>query len=565
VSEAIDFAHYYAELAPQLDAVDGARFVPSRVTLVTPPWNFPVSIPAGCTLGALAAGSGVVLKPAPEAERCAAVLATTVRRALTAAGVSPDVLRMLAIDERALGRRLIAHPDVDRVVLTGAYETAQLFREFRPDLPLLGETSGKNAIVVTPSADVDLAVKDIVASAFGHAGQKCSAASLLVLVGSVGSSRRFLGKLVDAASSLAVGPADDPATQLGPVIAAPSGKLHDAVTRLGEGESWLLPPRRLDESGRLWSPGIRLGVRRGSWFSRVECFGPVLGVMSAATLADAIAIVNDVDFGLTSGLHSLDGDEIATWLGLVQAGNVYVNRGITGAVVRRQPFGGWKKSSVGPGAKAGGPSYLLGLGSWRTEPSRSTTRRFVPAVRRLLDAAGVLGPDAAAFLERSAGSDAEAWERDFAPRDVSGLWAERNVLRHVPTAVTVRLAEGEPPASLVRVVAAGVLARAPLTVSLPPGLQRSVLDAVREVADVLEQTDSDWLDHACATAPARIRFVGSAVPTLEKALGGRPDVSVWGGPVTEAGRVELLPFVREQAISMTAHRFGTPRTQAPCH
>jgi RHH-type proline utilization regulon transcriptional repressor/proline dehydrogenase/delta 1-pyrroline-5-carboxylate dehydrogenase len=101
-----------------------------------------------------------------------------------------------------------------------------------------------------------------------------------------------------------------------------------------------------------------------------------------------------------------------------------------------------------------------------------------------------------------------------------------------------------------------------LTVSLPPGVQRSVLVAVREVADVVEQTDSDWLDHACVTAPARIRFVGSAVRALEEALGGRPDVSVWGGPVTEAGRVELLPFVREQAISMTAHRFGTP--QAPC-
>ncbi|MDQ1679523.1 MAG: RHH-type transcriptional regulator, proline utilization regulon repressor / proline dehydrogenase, partial [Frankiaceae bacterium] len=337
VSEAVDFAHYYAELAASLDDVDGARFVPSRLTLVTPPWNFPVSIPAGSALGALAAGSAVVLKPAPEAERCAAVLVGTIRSALAGSRVSPDVLRLLPIDENGLGRQLLTHPAVHRVVLTGAYETAELFRGFRHDLPLLAETSGKNAIVVTPSADVDLAVKDIVASAFGHAGQKCSAASLVVLVGSVAHSRRFLGKLLDAASSLAVGRADDPATQLGPVITQPAGKLLRALTTLGDGESWLLAPRCLDESGRLWSPGIRAGVRPGSWFHRTECFGPVVGLMTAGTLTEAIEWVNDVDFGLTSGLHSLDAGEIGTWLSKVQAGNLYINRGITGAIVRRQP------------------------------------------------------------------------------------------------------------------------------------------------------------------------------------------------------------------------------------
>uniref|UniRef100_UPI002028ACB2 bifunctional proline dehydrogenase/L-glutamate gamma-semialdehyde dehydrogenase n=1 Tax=Actinotalea sp. C106 TaxID=2908644 RepID=UPI002028ACB2 len=406
VSEAVDFAYYYAELARGLERVDGASFVPAALTLVTPPWNFPVAIPAGSTLASLAAGSAVVLKPAGEAERCGAVLAEI----LWEAGVPREALRLVQVDEGTLGESLVAHPAVDRVVLTGAYETAELFRSFRPDLPLLAETSGKNTLIVTPSADLDLAVKDVVQSAFGHAGQKCSAASLVVLVGSVATSRRFRDQLVDAASSLVVGYPQDPRTQMGPVITAASGKLLRGLTELDPGERWALEPRRLDDTGRLWSPGIRTGVVRGSRTHRTEYFGPVLGIMTAATLEEAIAVANDVDYGLTAGLHSLDRTEIATWLETIQAGNLYVNRGITGAIVQRQPFGGWKRSAVGPGTKAGGPSYLFGLGSWTSAPARDGVSPRHPAVVGVLAAArSALTEDEALRLERAVRSDAAAW------------------------------------------------------------------------------------------------------------------------------------------------------------
>ena len=136
VSEAVDFANYYAATARELDRVSGAVFVPARLTVVTPPWNFPVAIPAGGVLAALAAGSGVVFKPAPQARRCAAVVAKAVWEVLDATGVPRDVLALVDVDEGALGQRLVSHPEVDRVILTGAYETAQLFRSFRADLPL---------------------------------------------------------------------------------------------------------------------------------------------------------------------------------------------------------------------------------------------------------------------------------------------------------------------------------------------------------------------------------------------------------------------------------------------
>ena len=182
--------------------------------MVTPPWNFPVAIPAGSVLAALASGAGVIIKPAPQARRSAAVMV----EALWAGGVPRDLLAFVDLDEGDLGRELVAHPSVDRVILTGAWETAKLFRSWRPDLPLLAETSGKNAIIVTPSADLDLAVADVVKSAFGHAGQKCSAASLVILVGSVAKSERFRRQLIDSVTTLRVGYSQEATTVMGPII-----------------------------------------------------------------------------------------------------------------------------------------------------------------------------------------------------------------------------------------------------------------------------------------------------------------------------------------------------------
>jgi RHH-type proline utilization regulon transcriptional repressor/proline dehydrogenase/delta 1-pyrroline-5-carboxylate dehydrogenase len=328
-----------------------------------------------------------------------------------------------------------------------------------------------------------------------------------------------------------------------------AGKLLDGLTRLGPGERWLLEPRRLDEEGRLWTPGIRDGVRRGSPLHRVEYFGPVLGVMTAATLDEAIELVDDVDFGLTSGLHSLDPAEVRTWLDRAQAGNLYVNRGITGAIVRRQPFGGWKRSAVGPGSKAGGPNYLAGLTGWEPAPATATAAIDSDRVRSLLAAArSVLGDAETAVVERAAGSDARAWAEHFAQSDVSGLWAERNVLRYVAQPVEIRLAAGAPVADLVRVLAAGALAGSKMRVSVGTALPASLAAAVP--AEVRVESDQTW---AAGLGSGRVRLIGGSA-----AIPATPDLAVWSGPVTEAGRIELLPFLHEQAISITAHRFGNP-------
>ncbi|MFZ4896564.1 bifunctional proline dehydrogenase/L-glutamate gamma-semialdehyde dehydrogenase [Plantibacter sp. Mn2098] len=618
VSEAIDFANYAAANARGLDEVRGARFVPSRVTLVVPPWNFPVAIPAGGVLSALAAGSGVVIKPAPQAKRSAAVLV----EALWDAGVPRDVLALVDVAEDELGEHLVTHPDVDRVVLTGSFETAALFRSWRADLPLLAETSGKNAIIVTPSADLDLAVADIVQSAFGHAGQKCSAASLVILVGSVARSERFLRQLEDAVRSVRVGWPADAGTRMGPIIEPAGEKLLEGLTSLRLGEHWLVQPQLLDDSdvtgdapsGRLWSPGVRTGVQAGSPFHTTEYFGPVLGVMHAPTLADAIRFQNATPYGLTTGIHTLDADDLAEWVDHVEAGNLYVNRGITGAIVQRQPFGGWKRSSVGTGAKAGGPNALFGLGDWIPDPGSSSRtlhlRGLDTRIAKLIEAAQPsLTYEAFDVLRRSALSDAVEWGTEFGEvKDVSKLGVERNLFRYRPVPVTVRMAAGADLGDALRVLIAAVRSRSAFTLSLGGRLPREVRDWLTELDIAVSlETDEQWLTRMAARAPidagdgveapvfpTRVRIVGprrepvfepaidegAEVPTeaaggvgaaaslrvdpeplalrLSEALGGDPEIAIYAGPVTQSGRVELLPFLREQSISITAHRFGTP-------
>ncbi|MGM7680115.1 bifunctional proline dehydrogenase/L-glutamate gamma-semialdehyde dehydrogenase [Microbacterium sp. A94] len=557
VSEAIDFAHYYAESAKRAASIEGATHKPVGLAVVTPPWNFPVAIPAGSTMAALAAGSPVIIKPARQARRSGAVMI----EALWEAGVPRDALQYVQLDGRELGQQLISAPAVERVILTGGYETAELFRSFRPDLPLLAETSGKNAIIVTPHADLDLAAKDVAYSAFGHAGQKCSAASLVILVGSVARSERFRRQLIDAVGSYQVGQPWEGPSRIGPLIGPAEGKLLHALTTLEPGEKWVIEPEKLDQDGKMWRPGIREGVVAGSPFHLTEYFGPVLGIMTAKTLDEATAMVNAIDYGLTSGLHSLDEDEVAQWLASVQAGNLYVNRGITGAIVQRQPFGGWKKAAVGAGTKAGGPSYLIGLSDWEDAPvaADAPTDALSRAALAALKAADA---DAdAAWLQGALSTDVAAWRDEFgAVRDATGLVTEHNALRYDVVPVTIRLEQANA-AEAIRVIAAGIRTGSRLSVSTAVALPATVASWLsKSSVGVAVEDEASWGARAARLAAdgGRIRLVGAAAASVTAHTGGSPAVAVYTGPVLSAGRIELLPFLREQAVSISAHRFGTP-------
>ncbi len=573
ISEAIDFARYYADaalhLAPGHAMTDGATFDAPALTLVTPPWNFPVAIPIGGVLAALAAGSGVIIKPAHPVPRCTEIAV----EALWAAGVPEEVLHVVRTDEGDVGRHLVSHTGVDQVVLTGGIDTADLFSSWRRGRTLgprvLAETSGKNALVITPAADVDLAVADLVKSAFGHAGQKCSAASLAILVGSAARFPRLRRQLIDAVRSVRVGWPQDLGAVMGPVIEPPSGKLLRALTTLEKGETWLVEPRRLDDSGRLWSPGLKEGVAPGSFFHLTEVFGPVLGIMHARDLDEAIRWQNATRFGLTGGIHSLDPDEIDQWLVSVEVGNAYVNRGTTGAIVRRQSFGGWKDSAVGAGAKAGGPNYVAALGAWI--PDGMPTRRRQP-LPRVAAVASSLAPllrsqEEAAWFEAAVESDAYAWETEFGHgRDETGLASELNEFRYRPVPlVVVRCEAGTSWVELARVLVGAELVGAPVRLSLTQSVSdelddllsgsgegRALADALRPLRVTAEGPMSSWFDDGPVPG-SRVRVLGGAHHLADEVVAG---AEVRVGPVLANGRRELLTMLREQSISRTLHRFG---------
>jgi len=560
VSEAIDFAAWYARAYDDLDT-DGA--VPSAlgVVVVTPPWNFPFAIPAGGVLAALMAGNAVILKPAPETVRTAWVLANQ----LWEAGIPRAVLQFVPCPDDEVGQALVTDPRTAAVVLTGAYETARMFQGWKPDITLFAETSGKNSLVITAAADPDQAVKDLVRSAFGHAGQKCSAASLAIVEGSLYDAPAFRRQLRDAVTSLAVGRSDDPASAVTPVIRPPSGPLARGLTTLDAGEEWLVEPRMVDGNPCLWSPGVKLGVRPGSWYHRTECFGPVLGLMRADDLDHAIELQNASDFGLTGGIHSLDAREVERWRSRVQVGNAYVNRGTTGAIVRRQPFGGWKRSAFGPGAKAGGPNYVLQFSTWRQAADPVSGAEPAPAVAGLAaDLAAVLpgGPDGpeAATLQAAARSQAAAMADEFGvAHDPSQLHGETNTFRYRTLRRAVLRVSGAHRAADLEIAIVALAARtAGLALAVSADVDSPVLAVLRRSGRQV-RIEADEAFAARLAAPGGpgevVRHLGPVAVDVRRAAADR-HLAIIDAAAVAGGRLELRWCFREQAVSESTHRYG---------
>ncbi|MCU0301260.1 MAG: bifunctional proline dehydrogenase/L-glutamate gamma-semialdehyde dehydrogenase [Candidatus Nanopelagicales bacterium] len=515
IAEAIDFARFYGRSAIRLLEA-GPASAPVGAVVVVPPWNFPYAIPAGGVLAALAAGNTVILKPAPESVATAWLLV----QQLWQAGVPHEVLQFVPTRDDEVGQHLVTHPGVAAVVLTGSWATARLFTEWKPDLRLLAETSGKNALLISATADIDAAVKDLVASAFGHAGQKCSAASLAIVEASVYDNPAFFRQLRDAVTTEHVGPGTDPAVVIGPVIRPAEGPLHRALTTLDTGESWLVTPRQLDDTGHLWSPGVKIGVQPGSWSHRTEWFGPVLGVMRAPDFATAIAWQNDVEYGLTAGLHALDVHECETWIERIEAGNAYVNRGTTGAIVNRQPFGGWKKSAVGPTAKAGGEQYVACLRDWAPP-------------------AGALGND-----------EVQRWWAEIggAARDLTGLTVERNLVRFRPLAkpLLVRVDADTRREDLETVRRLSARTGTPILLSA----------AASRGADTVVESVEAARGRVARGEVSRVRWLSGEDAGDLAVVGLTVGVSVDRRPIAGSVAVEGPRWMHEQSVCITAHRYG---------
>lgn len=351
VSEAIDFANYYAQNMLDLEQQSQQNYEYGGVQLVLSPWNFPIAIPIGGVLASLAAGKRVILKPSQNA----AASGYLVSKALWDAGIPKSAFAFLPSHENTLDPLLSKPKLFDAVILTGSTNTAKYLLDRTPYLPLFAETGGKNATIVTALSDREQAIENVVQSAFGNAGQKCSATSLLILEEEVFNDPHFKALLKDCTESKTFGDPWNLETDIGP-LAVPVNENLRKVLESTPDSQWLLKP--ILQGDFLLSPGILWDIDKDDFVFQNELFGPILSVLKAKNLEEAIALVNSTDYGLTSGIESLDPNEVDVWATKIKAGNLYANRPTTGAIVQRQPFGGMKASGFGFGMKAGGPNYV---------------------------------------------------------------------------------------------------------------------------------------------------------------------------------------------------------------
>ena len=550
VSEAIDFCRFYPISMTLFDELPTVSYRPKGIILVIPPWNFPLAIPVGGVASALAGGNSVILKPATVALPIAWLFA----KCFWDAGVPRDALQVVCPADRTALNYLTAHPSVKHVILTGGTDTAFRLLENSPRTPLSAETGGKNAIIVTANADQDHAILNVVSSAFSNAGQKCSACSLLLLDKKTYEDKTFQSKLKDAVTSLRTGSVWDTMNYVGPMIDNRNEKLLYAIEHLEEGESWLVAPEFVDENKYILKPAVKWGVKPTGYTFKNELFAPLLSVVCIDDLEQGVAYANSSEYGLTTGLQSLNEEEQACWKNKIEAGNLYINRGITGAIVRRQPFGGMKRSAFGGGIKAGGPNYV------------SCFVEF--AEKQILDAehttelSNLLSDERDKDRVNFAFSNyRKIWEDEFSQeKDVSHIYGEENIFRYLPVkTMGFRVQETDNPADILLVMIAANMAKTDLFISISetnPNLE-VIRKAIKNLSGIkiIIQDETGFIEDM--DKYERIRVVSPEAPDALYQKAAKLGLYIADRRPLIEGRIELLHYLKEQSIAREYHRYGS--------
>ena len=550
VSEAIDFCRFYPISMKHFDELKTVENTPKGIILVIPPWNFPLAIPVGGVAAALAGGNAVILKPAT----VALPIAWEFAKCFWDAGVPKETLQVVCSANRSSLNYLTAHPSIKHVILTGGTDTAFRLLENSPKTPLSAETGGKNAIILTGNGDQDHAILNVVSSAFSNAGQKCSACSLLLLDKKTFNDASFKSKLKDAVTSMRTGSVWDTMNMVGPMITNDNDKLLHAIENLEEGESWLVAPEFLDEKKYILRPTVKWGVKPTSFTFKNELFAPLLSVVCIDDLEQGIEFANSSEYGLTAGLQSLDEEEQLLWKNSIEAGNLYINRGITGAIVNRQPFGGMKRSAFGGGIKAGGPNYV----SCFVEFTENDVPPVIPKsqLNDLLD-----NDNDKNRLHYAAESYKNAWGMEFSlERDVNHLYGEENTFRYLPLkSIGLRVQENDNLCDVLLILSAATTAKTPVTISIS-GADSKLLAIEKAAVTLLGIVIKMQDEERFAEEMGNYERIRTCSPDISDAIykkAAKLGKHIASNKPLAEGRLELLHYLKEQSIAYEYHRYGS--------
>ncbi len=559
VSEAVDFIEFYAHSTQYWENYTNIKFKGKGVGVVVPPWNFPVAIPLGGVSSTLAAGNTVIIKPAS----AAALTAYEMCKCFWDAGISKNVLQFVPCPGSLAGEHLIANKDVDYVILTGGEDTAYKMLETRSDLLLTAETGGKDATIVTNMADREQAVKNVCLSAFNNSGQKCSATSLLVLEEEVYNDKAFRKALIDTAKSMSVGSVWDFKNRIGTLANPVSGNLKKALESLEGNEEWALAPEYADDNEYMLKPSIKWGVEEGNFIHMNELFGPVLAVMKARDLKHAVEIVNSTGYGLTSGIESLDEREVEYWKANLKAGNLYVNRGTTGAIVLRQPFGGMGKSAIGAGRKVGIFNYITQFVDFTETSKPNVSKKYNTELTRFIDSCKGASKDDIEKLSVALQSYYENYENEFSQeKDYCNVRGEDNHFRYIPLKnVLIRVSNDDTVFETVSRILAARVSGVHFKVSINNNDEvKAFLEKSKEALftardSMIVQDDNSFARDLASYDRVIYSDIEKVPASVFKEAAKTVTYIVRAKPMME-GRLELLNYFAEQSVSHSYHRYG---------
>lgn len=564
VSEAIDFLRFYAHSVKKLiNENKNIIFSPKGIGVAITPWNFPVGISVGSISAALASGNRVIYKPS----NLSSLTGSMICEYFYKAGLPKDYLVFLPSSGRDINEYLLG--EVDFAILTGGEDTAYDILKKNPTLFLTGETGGKNATIVSKMADRDQAIKNVIHSAFSNSGQKCSATSLLILEKEVYEDQNFRKSLIDAANSMSVGNPFELRNKIGYLSDFLSEKVEQGL-KADVGEEFALSPNFVDSNTFAMKPVIKYGVKMGSFSHMNEFFTPILSVICAKDLANAIEIANSTGYGLTSGFESLDEREWDYWIENIEAGNMYINKSTTGAVVLRQPFGGIKKSAIGFGRKVGIYNYVTQFMRADTKNYKSASYNISPIGLKIKNfvSTKLSGDKLEADFNKLIDIANDYFyynENEFlTKKDYVNIRGEDNYFFYKPVkSVALRATKDDTIIDIMSIIIAAATIGTKLTLSMPGS---SIGDSMGFILENLKHIGLNEINIDYSKDEDFIKNIGD-FDLIRYLKSGNVDNIIYKGAAERAkiianhkpfpnGYLELLYYHTERALSIAYHRYG---------
>lgn len=557
ISHSIDIMEYYIARLTKLKKMEDLSFSPKGTIYIASARSFPFSSALGGIIAALITGNCVIFKPPPNAVLSGWFLVSL----LWEAGIPKNVLQFVNCSDKTTDETYLIDKRISSIILTGKSSTLQRFLQKNPLMDICSSSEGKNIMIISAISDKALAIKNLLQSAFSFSGQKYSCVSLAILEQEIYSDKKFLQDLVECAKNLKVGSIFDSHTEIGPLMQPLDDELLRALTTLEEGEEWLLKPIQDPKNPLLWSAGIKIGVTTKSSLYNKFLPLPLLGLMRAENLQDAIHMANN-EWGLCASLQSLDKEEQKIWQTKIEAGNLYINTITTKAVIKRQPFGGCKKSSFGKGFKAGGPNYLL--------QCVRVHQSFLPKDERAVNKKVQILTD---ILKKFHRSEEEMniwfasianysywWHKMSTFRDPMKIIGQDNFFGYVPLkSLTLRITENCSYVDILRICAAALTAELPLTISYDKTKTPQWTD-LNALFAMIDEDEAQLIQRIFTNKISRLRMATKPSEQLKREA-SLATCFIDDSSVLANGRIEMLNYCREITISTDYHRYGNLGTR----